>query len=75
MNKIIFCISFIFMLKDTSNVVTVVCYTCHQRFADLRWAGFLQQMLIRKCESALTIKLSAEKKAPLIANVLLSAVF
>lgn len=42
-----------------------------QRFADLRWAGFLAQMFIRRTELPLTTKLSAENETPPIANVLL----
>jgi len=41
------------------------------RFADLRWAGFLPQMFMRRTELSATTKLSAENKTPPIVNVLL----
>ena len=44
------------------------------RFADLRWAGFSPQMLMRSTELSATTKLSAEHETPPIANVLLAAV-
>ncbi len=44
-----------------------------QRFADLRWAGFLPQMFMRSTELSATTKLSAEHETPPIANVLLAA--
>jgi hypothetical protein len=50
-------------------------YNDAQRFADLRWAGFLAQMFIRRTELSLTTKLSAEHETQPIANVLLPAVF
>jgi hypothetical protein len=46
-----------------------------QRFADLRWAGFLPQMFIRSTKLSATTKLSAEHETPPIANVLLADVF
>ena len=42
-----------------------------QRFADLRWAGFLPQMFMRSTKLSATPKLSAENETPPIANVLL----
>lgn len=44
-----------------------------QRFADLRWAGFLPQMFMRSTNLSATTKLSAEHETPPIANVLLWA--
>jgi len=43
----------------------------HTRFADLRWAGFSAQMLMRSTELSATTKLSAGHETPPIANVLL----
>ena len=43
------------------------------RFADLRWAGFSVQMLMRKTELSAITKLSAEHETLPIANVLLAA--
>ena len=45
----------------------------NQRFADLRWAGFLPQMLMRSTELCVTTKLSTKYETPPIANVLLAA--
>ncbi|MCB5997997.1 hypothetical protein, partial [Flavobacterium psychrophilum] len=45
------------------------------RFANLRWAGFLAQMLMRSTKLSATTKLSTEHETPPIANVLLVAVF
>ena len=45
-----------------------------ERFADLRWAGFLPQMFIRRTKLSVTTKLSAEHETPPIANVLLATV-
>jgi len=45
------------------------------RFADLRWAGFSPQMLMRSTELSATTKLSAEHETPPIANVLLCVAF
>lgn len=45
-----------------------------QRFADLRWAGFLAQMFMRRSKLSGTLKLSAEHETPPVANVLLVAV-
>ncbi len=42
-----------------------------QRFADLRWAGFLPLMFMRSTKLSATTKLSAEHETPPIANVLL----
>jgi len=42
-----------------------------QRFADLRWAGFLPLMFMRSTKLLATSKLSAEHETPPIANVLL----
>lgn len=50
-------------------------YGDEHRFADLRWAGFLPQMLMRRTEVLATTKLSAENETPPIANVLLWAGF
>ena len=44
-----------------------------QRFADLRWAGFLPLNLMRSTKLSATTKLSAEHETPPIANVLLAA--
>jgi hypothetical protein len=44
-----------------------------QRFADLRWAGFSAQRLMRRTELSATTKLSVEHETPPIANVLLAA--
>jgi len=44
---------------------------CLQRFADLRWAGFSAQMLMRRTELSITTKLSVEHETPPITNVLL----
>ena len=41
-----------------------------QRFADLRWAGFLPPNFMRSTELSATTKLSAEHESPPIANVL-----
>ena len=49
-------------------------YAYHQRFEDLRWAGFSVQMFIRRTALSVTTKLSAEHETPPIANVLLVAV-
>ncbi len=49
--------------------------TCRQRFADLRWAGFLPLNFMRRTELSATTKLSAEHETPPIANVLLCAAF
>jgi hypothetical protein len=46
---------------------------CLQRFATLRWAGFLPPMLMRNTKLWATTKLSAEHETPPIANVLLAA--
>jgi len=46
-----------------------------QRFADLRWAGFLPLMFMRSSKLSATTKLSAEHETPPIANVLLAAGF
>ena len=46
-----------------------------QRFADLRWAGFLPLKFIRSTKLSATTKLSAEHETPPIANVLLAVVF
>ncbi len=51
----------------------MVCQYCPQRFADLRWAGFSAQMLMRRTELSVTTKLAAEHETPPIANVLLWA--
>ena len=48
-------------------------YNYLQRFADLRWAGFLPLNFIRSTKLSATTKLSAENGTPPIANVLLSA--
>uniref|UniRef100_UPI00404A1022 hypothetical protein n=1 Tax=Gelidibacter sp. TaxID=2018083 RepID=UPI00404A1022 len=45
-----------------------------QRFADLRWAGFLPLNLKRSTKLSATTKLSAEHETPPIANVLLPVV-
>ena len=49
-------------------------YHSRQRFADLRWAGFLPLMWMRSTELSATSKLSAERETPPIANVLLAVV-
>jgi hypothetical protein len=46
-----------------------------QRLADLQWAGFLPQMLMRRTELSPTIKLSEEHETLPIANELLWADF
>ena len=45
-----------------------------ERFADLRWAGFLRLMFMRSTKLSNTTKLSAEHETPPIANVLLAVV-
>ena len=47
--------------------------TQRRSFADLRWAGFSSQMLVRSTELSVATKLSAEHETPPIANVLLCA--
>ena len=46
-----------------------------KRLADLRWAGFLAQMLMRRTKLSVSTKLSAENETPPIANVLLAVRF
>ena len=43
------------------------------RFADLRWAGFSAQLLMRRTENSVIRKLSAENETPPVANGLLMA--
>ena len=47
-------------------------YNYRQRFADLRWAGFLPLNFMRSTKLSATTKLSAEHETPPIANVLLA---
>ena len=61
------------ILEIIAQALHRIIVACRQRFADLRWAGFSAQMLMRRTELPFTTKLSAVHETPPIANVLLAA--